>query len=93
MESASDDDVLHRGEGCASDEEEDDEVDEQEDEEVDEGEDEEDSQVPTREASVFSPSWSEGSNFTPDVHEFQSTSGTTRDWPHHDESAREMDFF
>ena len=31
VESASDDDVLHRGEGWASDEEEDDEVDEQED--------------------------------------------------------------
>ena len=58
--------------------------------EVDEGEEQ---QVPLGEASVFSPAWSEGVNFVPDLHQFQChRSGTTQDWPCNDES-RESEFF
>lgn len=81
---SSDEDILHRRA--------DSEVDE-EDEEVDDNEEEEEPQVPIQEGSIFSPSWSEGSDFTPDIHEFQSTgSGATRKWPCNEE-ARESDFF
>ena len=58
-----------------------------------EGEDEEERQAPVREPSGFSFAWSEGSNFVPDLHEFQSDrGGITKDWPCNDE-AKESDFF
>lgn len=64
-----------------------------EDRELHEGEDGEEGQAPLREPAGFSFSWSEGSDFIPHLHEFQSDrSGITKDWPCNDQ-ARESDFF
>lgn len=50
-------------------------------------------QVPLHAPSVFSFSWSDGSDFVPDLHPFQSDGcGVTKDWPC-DDQARESDFF
>jgi len=63
-----------------------------EDRELRGGEDDE-RQAPLREPSGFSFAWSEGSDFVPHLHEFQSDrSGITKDWPCNDE-AKESDFF
>ena len=80
---SSDEEVLYNGENR--------EVDDEEDE-LDEGEREEET-APLQDEIIFSPSWSEGSNFTPELHEFEHTrSGTTEEWPCN-EGARESDFF
>ncbi|KAK3861575.1 hypothetical protein Pcinc_032487 [Petrolisthes cinctipes] len=59
----------------------------------DEDEENENHETAVNLSEVFSFSWSEGSDFVPDQHDFQpNSSGTTRDWPCNNE-ARESDFF
>ncbi|KAK3874024.1 hypothetical protein Pcinc_020998 [Petrolisthes cinctipes] len=59
----------------------------------DEDEENENYETTVNLSEVFSFSWSEGSGFVPDQHDFQpNSSGTTRDWPCNEE-ARESDFF
>ena len=63
------------------------------DRELLEGEADDERQPSLSEPSGFSFAWSEGSDFVPDLHEFQSDrSGITKDWPCNDE-AKESDFF
>ncbi|KAK3885605.1 hypothetical protein Pcinc_010196 [Petrolisthes cinctipes] len=59
----------------------------------DEDEENENYETAVNLCEAFSFSWSKGSDFVPDQHDFQpNSSGTTRDWPCNDE-ARESDFF